>query len=110
MPAVAEDPSGSEASSSEDDTDEEDRPELDDEDVDNLAANMGIERYSVMLRRVEKQEAEFAAGNVKRAKCAFLVVMNLPAGCSVVCPMFMRNSNAKPISEIRLIFVLCSTA
>lgn len=60
--------SGSEASSSEEDSEDEDRPHLDDEETDNLAANMGIDGYSAILRRVEKQEAEFAAGNVKRAK------------------------------------------
>ena len=65
--AGPEEGSGSEASSSEEESDDE-RPQLDDEDVDNLAANMGIDGYSAMLRRVEKQEAEFAAGNVKRAK------------------------------------------
>lgn len=30
---------------------------------------MGIDGFSVMLRRAEKQEAEFAAGNFKKAKC-----------------------------------------
>lgn len=67
-PAGGEDLSGSEASISGSESEEEDVPQLDDEDVDNLAANMGIEGYSAMLRRVERQEAEFAAGNVKRAK------------------------------------------
>ena len=66
---AAEDGSDSEAESSDEESDEEEeRPRLDDEEVDNLAANMGIEGYSSMLRRVERQEAEFAAGNVKRAK------------------------------------------
>ena len=63
-----EDPSGSGTSDSEDDWEEEEQPRLADEDVDNLAANMGIDGFSAMLRRVEKQESEFAAGNVKRAK------------------------------------------
>ena len=64
-----EDASDSDAySSDEESEEEEERPHLDDEEVDNLAANMGIEGYSSMLRRVERQEAEFAAGNVKRAK------------------------------------------
>lgn len=63
------DASDSEVDSSEEESDEEEeRAHLDDEEVDNLAANMGIEDYSSMLRRVERQEAEFAAGNVKRAK------------------------------------------
>ena len=67
--AVPEEASASEADSSDEDSEEEEeRPHLDDEEVDNLAANMGIEGYSSMLRRVERQEAEFAAGNVKRAK------------------------------------------
>ena len=61
--------SESEADSSDEySEEEEERPHLDDEDVDNLAANMGIEGYSSMLRRVERPEAEFAAGNVKKAK------------------------------------------
>lgn len=61
---------GSELSNSEDDSSEEGSEDerLGEEDVDNLAANLGIDDFSSMLRRVEKQEAEFAAGNVKRAK------------------------------------------
>ena len=50
------------------DSDVEDAPQLGDAELDNLAANMGIEDYSSLLRRVEKQEAEFAAGNTKKAK------------------------------------------
>ena len=65
--AEAEDGSESGGESSEE-SDLEDTPQLGDANLDNLAANMGIENYSSLLRRVEKQEAEFAAGNVKRAK------------------------------------------
>ena len=64
------DASGSEGDSSEDDSDDERPRELGEEEVDNLAANLGIDSFSAMLRRAEKQEADFAAGNVKHAKCA----------------------------------------
>ena len=57
-----------EGSSDSDDSDEEETPQLDDEAIDNLAANLGIEDYSSLLRRVEKQEADLARGDVKRAK------------------------------------------
>lgn len=61
----------SDLSNSEDESSDEDPDgghELGEEEVDNLAANLGIEDFSSMLRQAEKQEADFAAGNVKRAK------------------------------------------
>ena len=57
-----------EGSSDFDDSDEEETAQLDDKAVDNLAANLGIEDYSSLLHRVEKQEADLARGDVKRAK------------------------------------------
>lgn len=63
---------GEEGSDSEEDSSDEgsdgEEGELGEEEVDNLAANLGIDGFSSLLRRTEKQEADFAAGNVKRAK------------------------------------------
>ena len=60
-------PAGSDESSS-DDSDDEDLPKLGEEQIDGLAANLGIADFSFMLRRAERQEADFAAGNMKKPK------------------------------------------
>lgn len=66
QPGADQESEGEEESS--DESDIEDAPQMGDTELDHLASNMGIEGYSSLLRRVELQESEFAAGNVKRAK------------------------------------------
>ena len=56
------------ASSSEDDRDDDAKRQ--DTALDGLAANVGIENFSVMLRRAEQQEEDEALGRVPRKKCA----------------------------------------
>jgi hypothetical protein len=54
------------------DEDEESDAEPEDEehaDVDGLAANLGIDAFSVLLRRAEREEAEMAQGIFKKRKC-----------------------------------------
>ena len=56
-----------ESSSSEDDRD--DNAKRADNALDGLAANVGIDNFSVMLRRAEKQEEDEALGRAPRKKC-----------------------------------------
>ena len=57
------------ASSEESDEDADaDEPAPEDVDVDSLAANLGIDAFSVLLRRAEREEADMAAGIFKRRK------------------------------------------
>ena len=60
----------SSASESSDSEDEEAVGAAGSEAVDNLAALLGLEDFSLMLRRTEREEANTAAGNIKRPKWA----------------------------------------
>jgi len=48
--------------------DSEDEEQDTDQACDLLATNLGIDHFSVMLRRADKQEEEDALGQVKRPK------------------------------------------
>ncbi|CAK0781024.1 hypothetical protein CVIRNUC_005260 [Coccomyxa viridis] len=63
--ATAADSSGSDSENSDEDLDE---PAPEDINVDSLAANLGIDAFSVLLRRAEREEAEMAEGIYKRRK------------------------------------------
>ena len=66
--------SGYDDSSSEDERD--DAAKQEDNALDGLAANVGLDNFSVMLRRAEKQEEDEALGRAPRKKC---VLSALPA-------------------------------
>ena len=70
--AAAAGESGSESSDggSSDEEDESDADEGEGEhaDVNGLAANLGIDSFSVLLRRAEREEAEAAQGIFKKRK------------------------------------------
>ena len=63
--AAAADSSGSDSGDSDEDLDE---PAPEDINVDSLAANLGIDAFSVLLRRAEREEAEMADGIFKRRR------------------------------------------
>ena len=63
--ATAADSSSSDSENSDEDLDE---PAPEDINVDSLAANLGIDAFSVLLRRAEREEAEMAEGIYKRRK------------------------------------------
>ena len=46
----------------------EDEEQDADRNSDSLAANLGIDHFSVMLRRADKQEQDILLGQVKRPK------------------------------------------
>ena len=48
--------------------DSDDEEQDTDQTCDLLAANLGIDHFSVMLRRADKQEEDEALGQVKRPK------------------------------------------
>ena len=56
------------SASSEESDEDADEPAPEDVDVDSLAANLGIDAFSVLLRRAEREEAEMAAGIFKRRR------------------------------------------
>ena len=58
----------SSASDSEDSEEEPEEAAPEDVDVDSLAANLGIDSFSVLLRRAEREEAEMAQGIYKKRK------------------------------------------
>lgn len=69
--AEAQSDSGSEGSEEDDDEDDESAGEEEDDasaDIDGLAANLGIDSFSVLLRRAEREEAEMAQGIFKKKK------------------------------------------
>lgn len=59
---------GSSGSDSEDSEEELEEAAPEDVDVDSLAANLGIDSFSVLLRRAEREETEMANGIFKRRK------------------------------------------
>ena len=63
--AAADDSASSDSEESDEDAEE---PAPEDVDVDSLAANVGIDSFSILLRRAEREEAEMAAGIFKRRK------------------------------------------
>ena len=58
----------SSASDSEDSEEDPEEAAPEDVDIDSLAANLGIDSFSVLLRRAEREEAEMAQGIFRKRK------------------------------------------